>query len=93
MSEAKKRERKYNKVLAGSKLKTVRRADLVRQSTAKGGNCRGRSMEDAQAAATKNCIAKEMEVQNIREEWAGKPKGIRQILYERGLLDPNVNYV
>jgi hypothetical protein len=50
-------------------------------------------MDKIQAAATQNGILIEMEVQNIREGWTGKPKGISQTLYMRGLLDPNVNYV
>jgi hypothetical protein len=30
---------------------------------------------------------------NIQEGWARKPKGIKQILWVRGLLDPNVTYL
>ena len=34
-----------------------------------------------------------MEEDEITEGWVGKPKGMRQVLWERGLLDPNITYV
>ncbi len=34
-----------------------------------------------------------VEENNITEGWVGKAKGMRQVLWERGLLDPSVTYV
>jgi hypothetical protein len=34
-----------------------------------------------------------LEEDEITEGWVGKPKGMRQVLWKHGLLDPNITYV
>jgi len=46
----------------------------------------------AQIATAKN-IPITTEECDILEGWLGKPKGIKQVLWERGLLNPDVQYV
>ena len=46
------------------------------------------SLKQLQAIATRNNIPIEKELDVIDEGWEGKPKGMFQILFERGFIDP-----
>jgi hypothetical protein len=58
-----------------------------------GFNTRGKTIKEVQELATSQNIPIRGEEDDIVEGWVGKPKGIRQVLWERGLLDPQVTYV
>ena len=46
-----------------------------------------------QELATSQNLPITVQENDIIEGWVGKPKGMRQVLWERGLLDPQVVYV
>jgi hypothetical protein len=48
--------------------------------------------EELQRMCTSNGIETEVTENVIQSGWNGKAKGLRQILWERGLLDPNLKY-
>jgi hypothetical protein len=56
-------------------------------------NTRGKTKKEAQELATSQNIPITVEENDIVEGWVGNPKGMRQVLWERGLLDPQVTYV
>jgi len=58
-----------------------------------GFNTRGKTIKEVQELATSQNMPIRVEENDIVEGWVGKPKGIRQVLWERGLLDPQVTYV
>jgi len=51
------------------------------------------TLKGLQEKATQFNIELEIEVELIEEGWVGKPKGLGQIAWERGLLDPAVTLV
>ena len=50
-------------------------------------------MKEIQEIAGLHNIPITVEEDDVVEGWVGKPKGQRQILWERGLLDPAITYV
>jgi hypothetical protein len=58
-----------------------------------GFNTRGKNLKEVQELTTSQNIPIRLEEDDNDEGWVGKPKGIRQVLWERGLLDPQVTYV
>ncbi len=54
---------------------------------------RGKTLKEVQEIATAKNLPITTEEDDIIEGWLGKPKGIKQVLWERGLLDPKVQYV
>ena len=54
---------------------------------------RGKTLKEMQEIASSRNIPLTIEEYDVVEGWLGKPKGLWQILWERGLLDPLVQYV
>ncbi len=82
----------YDKV-KGKKVKNRLKHDLSENLQRLRFNTRGKTIEEVQELATSQNIPITVEENDIVEGWVGKPKGIRQVLWERGLLDPQVTYV
>ena len=53
----------------------------------------GKTIKELQSIAATNGISTHIEMDNVQEGWVGRPKGMQQILWERGLLDPTVMYI
>ena len=83
--------RKFDKVKGVKKVKKEQ-ADLMKELSAKNVGIRGKSINELKQLAYLHGILMEKEVEDIEEGWCRKTKGIRKILWERGLLDPNKKY-
>ena len=75
------------------KSKNRLKKDLSEELQVLGYNVRGKTLKEIQEIATLQNITTVVVEHGIQEGWVGKPKGIKQILWERGLLDPNVTYL
>jgi hypothetical protein len=73
------------------KGKTIKRfrnkKDLQTDLRAKGVSAKG-GKDDLQALCKNKDIPIEEEIEEVVEGWEGKPKGMLQILWERGFIDP-----
>ena len=56
-------------------------------------NTQGKTIKELQKIAALRYLPIDIEIDNIQEGWAGKPKGIQQILWEWGLVDPSITYI
>ena len=74
-------------------MKNRLKKDLCEELEKIGISTRGKTLKDVQETAAAKNIPITTEECDMLEGWLGKPKGIKQILWERGLLDPNVQYV
>jgi hypothetical protein len=74
-------------------VKNRLKQDLCEDLQWLGFNTRGKTIKEVQELATSQNIPIKVEEDDIVEGWVGKPKGIRQVLWERGLLDLQVTYV
>ena len=64
--------------------------EIKKELNEKGHNVRGHcGREDLEELARKNSIALTYETDVIEEGWLGKPKGLLQVLWERGWIDKN----
>jgi hypothetical protein len=54
---------------------------------------KGKTIKEVQAMCIANAAPTHHEIAKVKEGWIGKPKGMRQICWERGLLDPQKKYV
>jgi hypothetical protein len=78
-------------ILSGAKKKRMFRKDELRQMLiAKGLTMKGK-LKDLQAAAQLNGIPIEEVKEKVIEGWENKAKGLLQVLWERGWIDPQVN--
>ncbi len=72
-------------------VKKYTKKELIDQLVARTGlsvnNFHRRSLKNLQDVATANQLPLEHAVPRIKEGWMGKPKGMLQILFERGFLD------
>ena len=50
----------------------------------------GKTIKELQSIAATNGISTHIETDDVQEGWVGRPKGMQQILWEQGLLDPTV---
>jgi len=83
---------RYDQV-KGKKVKNRLNNDLCEDLQRLGFNTRGKTIKEVQELATSQNIPIRVEEDDIVESWVGKPKRLRQMLWERGLLDPQVTYV
>ena len=74
-------------------MKNRLKKDLCEELEKIGISTKGKTLKDVQEIAAAKNIRITPEECDILEGWLGKPKGIKQILWERWLLDPNVQYV
>jgi len=84
--------RKHDEI-RGKKVKNRLKKDICEELEKIGINTRGKTIKDVQEIATAKNIPITTEECDILEGWLGKPKGIKQVLWERGLLNPDVQYV
>jgi len=63
--------------------------DLISKLQQKGLTMKGQ-LVNLQRAATAQGIALEEEVTKVVKGWVGKPKGLLQVLWERGFVDPTI---
>ena len=74
-------------------MKNRLKHDLCEDLQRLGFNTRGKTIKEVQELATSQNLPITVEENDIIKGWVGKPKGMRQVLWERGLLDPHVTYV
>jgi hypothetical protein len=86
MQEMERQQKKYDIVKSGTRKRKLTKAELLDRLKEKGIVTKGR-VADLVVAAQNNGIPVEEEVQKIQEGWVGKPKGLLQVAYERGLID------
>ena len=67
--------------------------DMCQDLERLGFNVRGKTIKEVQEMATAANLPTMVQEDDVVEGWVGKPKGIKQVLWERGLLDPQVTYV
>ncbi len=83
---------RYDQV-KGKKIKKRLKKDLCSDLERLGYNVLGKTLKEVQDMATGANLPITVEELDVIEGWVGKPKGMRQVLWERGLLDPEVTYV
>ncbi len=54
---------------------------------------RGKTLKEVQEMGASYNIPLTIVENDVVEGWVGKPKGIKQVLWELGLLDPSMTYV
>jgi len=84
--------RRYDEVV-GKKTKSKVKKILCEELETLKINTRGKTMKEVQEIAALHNVPITVEEDDVVEGWVGKPKGQRQILWERGLLDPAITYV
>ena len=85
---AEEKELNRNDRQKGKKIKRFRnKRDLQKDLRAKGVSAKG-GKDDLQVLCKNKDIPIEEEIDEIIEGWEGKPKGMLQILWERGFIDP-----
>ncbi len=77
----------------GKKMKKQLKKDLCADLERLGYNILGKMIKEVQDMATAANLLITVEENDVVEGWVGKPKGMRQVLWERGSLDPQVTYV
>jgi len=89
MSEAEREEKRFDKTVDGqTKTRQFTKDELVKQLKEKGITAKGKK-EAIQRMAQEQGLPIEETKAKIIEGWEGKPKGLLQVLWERGLIDPN----
>ena len=83
---------RYDEV-KGKKVKKRLKKDMCQDLERLGFNVRGKTIKEVQEMATAANLPTMVEEDDVVKGWVGKPKGIKQVLWERGLLDPQVTYV
>jgi hypothetical protein len=84
--------RRYDEI-KGTKTKNRLKKDLSEELDKLGLSTRGKTMKEVQEMAIARNIPITIVENDVVEGWVGKPKGIKQVLWERGLLDPSVTYI
>jgi hypothetical protein len=87
LSDAERAKRKYDNVLGRKDKKKLTVAELKKMFTDKGLGANG-LLADLQQRAQNHNLPIEKEVDIVEEGWVGKPKGMLQVLWERGFIDP-----
>ena len=81
-------EKKYDRVSNESVRKRYTKAELIRTISDRTGNNRIRgTLQEIHNLAQLNNIPIHYETRKTKEGWVSKPKGMLQILYERGYID------
>ena len=83
---------RYDEV-KGKKVKNRLKHDVCEDLQRLRFSTRGKNIKEVQELATSQNLPITVEENDIIKGWVGKPKGMRQVLWERGLLDPHVTYV
>ncbi len=79
--------------ITGTKVKKRLKKDLCEELERVSFNTRGKTIKEIQELALNWNIPITLVEDDIIEGWVGKPKGIEQVLWEHGQLNPNVTYV
>jgi len=79
---------RHDELLTMSKSHKFNKGELQTQLAARGITARGNA-EQVRAVARQNGLPLEYEKQDVNYGWEGKPKGIEQVLWERGWIDGN----
>jgi hypothetical protein len=90
MTPAQRLETKRNGQLGSAKLRAKTKSELLkelRQSGYYGTTKQQYLKEDLVALCNPRNISVTIKVQKVKEGWLGKPKGMLQILWERGWID------
>jgi hypothetical protein len=88
MTEAEKHSNRKDRP-SGKKIKRFRnKGDLLKHLQSRGVSAKGRK-EKMQILCKQKNIPIEEELDEVVEGWEGKPKGMLQILWERGFVDPS----
>jgi hypothetical protein len=86
MQPIERQQKKHDIIKSGMQKRKLTKAELLDCLKEKGIVTKGR-VADLIVAAQNNGIPVEEEMQKIQEGWAGKPKGLLQVAYERGLIE------
>ncbi len=86
MQPIERQQKKHDIIKSGMRKRKLTKAELLDRLKEKGIVTKGR-VADLIVAAQYNGIPVEEELQKIQEGWAGKPKGLLQVAYERGLIE------
>jgi hypothetical protein len=90
LSQQEREEQRYDQVIQGTTTKRkLRKCELVKKLAEEGIVAAGNYNAIAKIATERNVPIFEQDLPKIREGWVGKPKGIYQVLWERGWLDPD----
>ncbi len=84
--------RHYDEI-KGTKVKNRLKKDLCKELEKLRLATRGKTLKEIQEMAAARNIPLSIVEDDVVEGWVGKPKGIKQVLWERGLLNPEVTYV
>ena len=90
MSPQERESRKFDKGTGKIKKRELTIKELGEKLLQQGYTGGGRKKALQQAAQARGIPTTE-EYEDILEGWLGKPKGLLQVCWERGLLDPNEN--
>ena len=91
MSPEEREHRRHDRVTGGEKRHRLNKKELYQKLNEKSVDVPKRfiAMPELKEMCQKNGIDIEVFEEEIEEGWEGKPKGLRQVLWERGWLDPN----
>ncbi len=95
MSKEEKENTRQNKIIQGkSKTRALRKEELKELLEAKGLSTKG-TAKDMIKRAKVNGISSKETTDKVVEGWQGKTKGLLQVLWERGFIDPTnaVRYI
>jgi len=94
-TEVERREKKYDRLTGNKKKRDLKKSELINLLQAKLGSSfkaqTYRSLEELKILANNNNIAVEVEEDEVDLGWMHKSKGLLQVLWERGWIDPNEN--
>jgi hypothetical protein len=91
MDAATREKTRRDVILSGTKKKRMFRKDELQQMLITKGLTMKGKLKDLQAAAQLNDIPIEEVKEKVIEGWENKAKGLLQVLWERGWIDPQVN--
>jgi hypothetical protein len=90
LSEQEREEQRYDQPVQGMTTKRkLRKDELVKKLAEEGIVATGNYQAVVKFAKERNIPIFEEDLPKIREGWVGKSKGIYQVLWERGWLDPD----
>jgi hypothetical protein len=88
-SEEEREQRKYDTVADGKEIKKRTKMEILKEIRNKTGNAMRdfKTVEEVHSLANEHNIPITVKVDKKVEGWVGKPKGLLQILWERGFID------
>ena len=87
MTPEEREQNRYDIVLETFTERDRNRAELENDLIQKGINTSKKSKKELSVLCVEHCIPVKHKVYTVRPGWKGKPKGMRQVLWERGLID------